>query len=106
MQKGYSVAALRTNFYIRELGLMLDAGLSAPNMTINHMLITHPHSDHTANIPFHIYAYKEPDKNKNLRSKGNREAHQGLHRKCLYPLIPCVPRGRGYFSMITLRSSQ
>lgn len=60
--KGYSVAALRTNFYIKELGLMLDGGISSPNITINHMLITHPHSDHTANIPFHIYSYKEPDK--------------------------------------------
>ena len=28
--KGYSVATLRTNFYIRELGLMLYAGLSVP----------------------------------------------------------------------------
>ena len=60
--KGYSIAALRTNFYIKELGVMLDAGLSSPNVTINHMLITHPHSDHTANIPFHIYSYKAPDK--------------------------------------------
>ena len=60
--KGYSIAALRTNFYIKELGIMLDAGLSSPNVTINHMLITHPHSDHTANIPFHIYSYKAPDK--------------------------------------------
>lgn len=34
------------------------------------MLITHPHSDHTANIPFHIYAYKEPDKIKIYVPKG------------------------------------
>lgn len=60
--KGYSVAALRTNFYIKELGIMLDAGLSSPNMTINHLFITHPHSDHIANLPFHIYSYKPPDK--------------------------------------------
>lgn len=26
--KGFSIAALRTNFYIKELGIMLDAGLS------------------------------------------------------------------------------
>ena len=31
---GWSLAALRTNFYIKELGLMLDAGLSAPEWTL------------------------------------------------------------------------
>ena len=60
--KGYSLAALRTNFYIKELGIMLDAGLSSPTVTINHLLVTHPHSDHVANLPFHIYSYKAPDK--------------------------------------------
>ena len=60
--RGYSLAALRTNFYIKELGLMLDSGLSSPNMTITHLLITHCHSDHVANLPYHIYSYKEPDK--------------------------------------------
>lgn len=60
--KGYSVAALRTNFYIKELGIMLDAGLSSPNVTINHLFVTHPHSDHIANLPFHIHSYKAPDK--------------------------------------------
>lgn len=53
--KGYSVAALRTNFYIAELGVLLDAGLSAPNFKIDHIFITHGHSDHCANLPFHIY---------------------------------------------------
>lgn len=57
--KGYSVAALRTNFFIKELGIMLDAGLSSPNYTIEHIFITHGHADHTANAPFHIYAKKE-----------------------------------------------
>jgi ribonuclease Z len=55
---GYSVAALRTNFYIRELGVMLDAGISA-NICPDHILITHGHSDHTANLPFHLYGQKE-----------------------------------------------
>ena len=59
---GWSVAALRTNFYIKELGLMLDAGLSGPTCTINHLLVTHCHSDHVANLPFHLYSYKAPDK--------------------------------------------
>ena len=67
---GWSVAALRTNFYIKELGIMLDAGLSGPTFTINHMLITHCHSDHVANLPFHLYSYKPPDKIKIYVPKG------------------------------------
>lgn len=67
---GWSVAALRTNFYIKELGLMLDAGLSGPTFTINHLLITHCHSDHVANLPFHLYSYKPPDKIKIYVPKG------------------------------------
>ena len=67
---GWSVAALRTNFYIKELGLLLDAGLSSPTFTINHMLITHCHSDHIANLPFHLYSYKPPDKIKIYVPKG------------------------------------
>ena len=59
---GWSLAALRTNFYVKELGILLDAGLSAPTFTINHMLITHCHSDHIANLPFHLYSYKPTDK--------------------------------------------
>ena len=67
---GWSVAALRTNFYIKELGLMLDSGLSGPTCTINHMLITHCHSDHIANLPYHLYSYKPPDKIKIYIPKG------------------------------------
>jgi ribonuclease Z len=52
--KGFSIAALRTNFYIPELKIMLDAGLSA-NLSPEYILITHNHSDHTANIPYHLY---------------------------------------------------
>lgn len=52
--KGWSKAALRTNFYIPELRIMFDAGLSA-NVSPDYILITHCHSDHTANIPYHLY---------------------------------------------------
>ena len=67
---GYSIAALRTNFYIKELGIMLDGGLSIAKVTINHMLITHCHSDHIATLPFHIYSYKENEKIKIYIPKG------------------------------------
>jgi ribonuclease Z len=56
--RGYSVAALRTNFYIKELKVMLDAGLSA-NYAPRHIFITHGHSDHAANIHYHLYAEQE-----------------------------------------------
>jgi ribonuclease Z len=52
--KGWSRAALRTNFYIPELRVMLDAGLSS-NISPDYILITHCHSDHTASIPFYLY---------------------------------------------------
>lgn len=52
--RGWSKAALRTNFYIPELRIMLDAGLSA-NVSPDYIMITHCHSDHTANIPYHLY---------------------------------------------------
>ena len=67
---GWSVAALRTNFYIKELGVMLDAGLSAPTFTINHLLITHCHSDHVANLPYHLYSHKPSEKIKIYVPKG------------------------------------
>src|SRR5437870_4219086 len=51
--KGWSIAALRTNFYIPELGIMFDAGLSG-GMSPNHIFITHQHCDHCCNIPFHL----------------------------------------------------
>ncbi len=68
--QGYSIAALRTNFYIKELGIMLDAGIPIPQYTINHLLITHCHSDHIATLPFHIYSKKENEKIKIYVPKG------------------------------------
>jgi ribonuclease Z len=55
--KGFSIAALRTNFYIKELDVMFDAGISG-YMSPDHIFITHTHGDHIANIPFHILAPK------------------------------------------------
>lgn len=55
--KGFSIAALRTNFYIEELDVMFDAGTSG-YMSPDHMFITHTHGDHIANIPFHILSPK------------------------------------------------
>ncbi|MCQ2816488.1 MAG: hypothetical protein MJ252_04390 [archaeon] len=71
---GYSLAALKTNFFLKELSIMLDAGLPAPNMTIDRILVTHCHSDHIGNIAEHIHSYKPPNKIKIFVPKGI-EAH-------------------------------
>jgi ribonuclease Z len=55
--KGFSIAALRTNYYIKELGIMLDAGLSA-NLSPDYIFVTHGHADHCANLPYHLYSVK------------------------------------------------
>jgi ribonuclease Z len=59
--RGFSICALRTNFYIKELNLMLDAGLSA-NFSPDYILVSHCHSDHSANLPYHLYSAKEGQK--------------------------------------------
>ena len=50
---GFSVAALRTNFFIKELNIMFDGGLSS-NYAPSHVFVTHLHTDHIANCPWHF----------------------------------------------------
>lgn len=59
--KGFSIAALRSNFFIPELKIMLDAGLSA-NLSAEVICVTHCHSDHCANLPYHLYSIAEGKK--------------------------------------------
>ena len=56
--KGWSIAALRTNFFIPELNLMFDAGLSG-GMSADTIFITHQHCDHCCNIPYHLMTQKD-----------------------------------------------
>lgn len=48
--RGYSRAAYRTGFYIKELDLMLDAGPANFNKPKN-IFIGHTHGDHIASLP-------------------------------------------------------
>lgn len=59
---GFSVAALRTNFFIKELNIMFDGGLSS-NYAPTHLFITHLHTDHIANCPWHFV----PEDNKDVK---------------------------------------
>lgn len=54
---GFSIAALRTGFYIKELNIMLDAGLHA-NFVPEVILVTHQHLDHCVNLPSLLYSNK------------------------------------------------
>ena len=56
--RGFSIAALRSNFFIKELNIMLDAGLSG-NYSPDHIFVTHTHTDHCANLPYHLYTFNQ-----------------------------------------------
>ena len=47
---GYSRAARKTSFYIPELKILLDCGIST-NFSPEHIFITHGHLDHCFNLP-------------------------------------------------------
>lgn len=59
---GFSVAALKTNFYLKELNIMFDGGLSS-NFEPSHVFVTHLHTDHIANCPWHF----DPCDQKNIK---------------------------------------
>jgi len=63
---GYSKAAYRTGFYIKEYDLMLDAGHQAFNKP-KHILITHAHLDHIANLPLSLISNDNDNKNNNFK---------------------------------------
>lgn len=52
---GWSQAALRTSFVIRELSCMFDAGLPSSS-SIQFIFLTHGHSDHSGSLKHHSYS--------------------------------------------------
>ena len=58
--RGFSIAALRSNFFIKELNIMFDAGLSA-NYSPDHIFVSHMHTDHCANLPYHLYTFNKKE---------------------------------------------
>lgn len=58
---GVSVAALKTNFWIPEWRLMLDAGHTSP-YNASMIALTHCHSDHSGNLPWHVHGMSPPVK--------------------------------------------
>lgn len=51
--RGYSIACYKTAFFIPELNIMLDSGVSC-DYAPEHIFITHTHSDHVFNLPMTI----------------------------------------------------
>ena len=73
---GFSIAALRTNFFVKELNVMFDAGLSS-NYAPTALFITHLHSDHFINCSWHF----NPDDKKDMKiyvPKGNKTRIQNF----------------------------
>ena len=104
--KGFSIAALRTNFFIKELNIMLDAGISS-NSNPDYIFVTHTHSDHSANLPFHLYSPNKvsiyvPEESLNKFSKFVESAHklntqtddEEYHRADCYSFIGVKPKER------------
>lgn len=54
---GWSRAAMRTNFIIKQLGLSFDGGLSCP-YEMKHLFLTHGHLDHSASVTFYTLTSK------------------------------------------------
>lgn len=54
--RGYSWASDKTSFYISELNIMLDCGISN-NFIPEHIFVTHGHSDHSSNLPSNIVSF-------------------------------------------------
>jgi len=56
--QGFSVAGERTGFIINSMDLMFDGGMNTYK-TVQNMLITHCHGDHSAKIPFVVMSGKK-----------------------------------------------
>jgi ribonuclease Z len=89
---GYSWAALRTNFIVGKI--MLDAGLST-NISVDHIFLTHGHSDHSASLYFNLFT---PNKKiyVPIQIKSIVERFLLCHFEISVPNMPFDPVQAGY----------
>lgn len=71
--EGYSRAAYRTGFFIKELNLMLDAGPQRFDRP-EHIMITHTHGDHIAELAFTMIGTDQPGKDYQVQLYGPVDA--------------------------------
>lgn len=88
--RGFSIAAFRTNFIVKELNIMFDAGISG-YMSPEHIFITHCHSDHCANLPFHLYNAKPNTKTKIYAPKGSIDNISNYVKSAYVMSCDCSP---------------
>lgn len=75
--EGYSRSAYRTGFFIKDLNLMLDAGPQRFDRP-EHIMITHTHGDHIANLPFTMIGIDNAGKNYQVQLYGPNAAKQHM----------------------------
>lgn len=80
---GYSRAAYRTGFYIKELDTMFDAGPQNFNKP-SHIFITHTHGDHIANLPFTMIGDEDGKHIFNLYAPKESTEHLKKYIKALF----------------------
>jgi ribonuclease Z len=87
---GYSRAAYRTGFFVKELNLMFDAGPQSNKLPYD-ILITHTHSDHICSLPLTLLRENNEDKNVRLYAPIESEHYLDQYVRALYSVNSLRP---------------